>query len=421
MRKTAILLSCVAIVGCDAALAKDLKVTVTDSHESWWLAPQTPVFDIVIADTLGNDNLLSELSFRITDDKGRKDLLTYDLNPHITGGRTSEFELETSIRTPGFYRMTVTDDGNEIYSRVFGYEPENIVSLPDSRPDFDEFWTKAVAEVKALPMDAVVSDEPVKAGVERDAYLVTYSSVGGETLKGYLIKPRGEGKYPVKITYCGYGAVPGSIDTDSDPDMVEFIASTRGQFLCGDDNRYGDWIRYHLDDPATYYYRGAYQDVVRAVDYVMTLGCADQTRIYAEGGSQGGAFTYIAAALDSRIAAIAPYIPFMSDFVDYLDLAPWPSSAILDEASRNGIGRDKVLENLSYFDVKNFARRIKCPVLMGVGLQDPVCPPHTNFSTYNLIDGGVEKHFVIYPDQKHGVARPDWNNRVRKFFMGRGN
>lgn len=416
MNKIAIILSCAALAGGGAVSAKDLAVTVSDSHDSWWLAPETPLFDVVIADTLGNENLSSGLQFIISDDKGQKQFFTYDLNPQISKGRKQKFELEVAMPAPGFYRMTVSDDGNEIYSRVFGYEPENIVSLPDSRPDFDEFWAKAVAEVRDLPMDATVSDQPVKQGEKRDMYLVTYSSTDGETLKGYLIRPKDEGKYPVKVIYNGYGGMPWEIDVDGNPGVVEFIASTRGQFLCNDSNRYGDWIRYHLEDPATYYYRGAYQDVARAIDYVVTLDCADLSRIYAEGGSQGGAFAFIAAALDGRVAAIAPYIPFMSDFKDYVDIAPWPASAILDEADKKGISREKALDNLSYFDVKNFARRIKCPVLMGVGLQDPVCPPHINFAVYNLIDGGVEKHFVIYPGQKHGVDRPDWDNRVNAFF-----
>lgn len=36
---------------------------------------------------------------------------------------------------------------------------------------------------------------------------------------------------------------------------------------------------------------------------------------------------------------------------------------------------------------------------MGVSLQDPVCPPHTNFSGYKLIKS--PKNFIIYTNCGH--------------------
>ncbi len=64
--------------------------------------------------------------------------------------------------------------------------------------------------------------------------------------------------------------------------------------------------------------------------------------------------------------------------------------------------------------MKNFARRIKIPVLMGIGLQDPTCPPHINMASYNLITSPKELH--IYPTCGHTVDYSDWNPRRTKFF-----
>lgn len=66
------------------------------------------------------------------------------------------------------------------------------------------------------------------------------------------------------------------------------------------------------------------------------------------------------------------------------------------------------------FDIKNFARMIECPVLMGIGLQDPTCPPYTNMSSYNLITTPKELH--IYPECGHTVDYNDWNPRRAAFF-----
>ena len=51
-------------------------------------------------------------------------------------------------------------------------------------------------------------------------------------------------------------------------------------------------------------------DLERAVDFVASRPEVDDDRIVAEGSSQGGAFTLVACALDSRIKAAAPTFPF---------------------------------------------------------------------------------------------------------------
>ncbi len=75
---------------------------------------------------------------------------------------------------------------------------------------------------------------------------------------------------------------------------------------------------------------------------------------------------------------------------------------------------EQVQDNLTYFDIKNFVRRIKCPTLMGIGLQDPTCPPHTNMSSYVLIE--APKQLVIYPTCGHTVDYSDWTPRCGRFF-----
>ena len=50
---------------------------------------------------------------------------------------------------------------------------------------------------------------------------------------------------------------------------------------------------------------------------------------------------------------------------------------------------------------------------MGIGLQDEVCPPHTNMSIYNRISS--EKEIYIYPLNEHNT--PDsWGNTRMEFF-----
>lgn len=393
------------------ATAKDLKAEIDRSHDLWWNAPEKPVVGLALTDTTGRAKE-AQVRFYVTADT-MPDKVVLDRTYAVTA--PAQLEIAVPVPGPGFYRCRVEDDGNVIADTWIGYEPTNVVSLPDSKPDFDEFWARAKAELAEVPADYTLELLPELSGEKRNVYMCSFRSLGGDTIKAWVAIPKAPGKYPAQVYFNGYGGKPWRLDPDGRPDMIEMATSVRGQYLCADGNKYGDWIRHNLDKPEEYYYKGAFMDAVRAIDVLQQLPQTDVEHMYAEGGSQGGALTLAAAALcDGRLRAIAPYIPFLSDYRDYFRIAPWPASAVKEAARELGLNEEQMYGNLTYFDIKNFARRIECPVLMGIGLQDPTCPPHTNMSSYNLIES--PKELVIYPDCGHTVDYGDWNPRRDAFF-----
>ena len=113
--------------------------------------------------------------------------------------------------------------------------------------------------------------------------------------------------------------------------------------------------------------------------------------------------------------AAAPSAPFLNDYKDYFALVHWPGEPILAAAKEKGISDDDLYRTLSYFDVKNFTDRIGCPLIMAVGLQDDVCPPHTNFAAYNQIKS--EKDWICYPHSAHNIwQEPRWAEAKDDFF-----
>jgi cephalosporin-C deacetylase-like acetyl esterase len=60
----------------------------------------------------------------------------------------------------------------------------------------------------------------------------------------------------------------------------------------------------------------------------------------------------------------------------------------------------KVRNAARYYDVANFAPRVKCPVLVGVGLIDTVCPSPGVFAACNQLKG--PKEVVVLPVAEHG-------------------
>ncbi|MDD3106137.1 MAG: acetylxylan esterase, partial [Bacteroidales bacterium] len=249
----------------------------------------------------------------------------------------------------------------------------------------------------------------------RNVYYVEMRSLDNQIMGGYYAAPKKKGKYPVIITYMGYGSNAWMPHTDGEPGFISFIVSVRGQGIYKPGNKYDNkWIVSGLEDKNTYYYRGAFMDLVRAIDFVCSRPEADTARIAAEGGSQGGAFTMAACALDDRIAVAAPTIPFLSDYRDYFRIVDWPGSDFDAYMREHPDAQwEDIYRLLTYFDIKNLASRIKTPTIMAVGLQDETCPPHTNFAGYNLIT--APKEYRIYRENGHNTP-PEWQDVRMDFF-----
>ncbi|MFI3332493.1 MAG: acetylxylan esterase [Rikenellaceae bacterium] len=316
---------------------------------------------------------------------------------------------------PGFYIVDVFHNGRLINHFNIGFEPTAIISPVDAQADFEEFWQAAKAELATVAPKYKMVKIKDKSTQYRDLYLVSMRSLDGALVQGHLAVPTDKSKkYPAYINYMGYGADPWIPGTDYPTDRIDFVVSVRGQGLNKPNNNYGDWIVYGLSSKEEYYYRGAFMDLVRAVDFIDQLPQTDQRNIFADGASQGGAFTLVAASLDDRFTAVAPAVPFLSDYQDYFRIVDWPGSAIIPAQNRLGISDEELYRMLSYFDVKNFTHLITCPVIMYSGLQDPVCPPHTNFSGYNHIT--TDKEYYVAPAGTHDVDQIIWNPMRDAFF-----
>ncbi len=327
--------------------------------------------------------------------------------------------FEFSNPDPGFYRYTVQFKRNAkvALEKKFnvGFEPEKINSPIDAKPDFKAFWDNSLKELAKVAPKYKLIPQPELSKQDYDVYIVEMQSFGNETVKGYYAKPKREGKFPVIVEYVGYGS-RSQLPNQKWDGFAYFVQSTRGQAL----NRTPEsdaiyshspsrkdltqWITYRLDNKDAYYYRGAFLDVVRAIDFVCSRPEIDSEKIAVRGGSQGGAFSFVAAALDKRVKAAAPGIPFLSDYRDYFKIAPWPKSDFDIYVNDHPEAKwDDIYDLLTYFDVKNLTQWIECPVIMGIGVQDDVCPPHTNFAAYNQVKS--EKRWIAAPEEAHNVSR----------------
>lgn len=226
-----------------------------------------------------------------------------ELEVSIEAGATRQL-LRTSFRLerPGFANWTARFEakGHDPVSKTFrvGYRPEAIEIPLTAEPDFGSFWKRTLDDLsKVKPMYRVVS-KPDMSTESLDVFEIEMRSLGNVRVRGWLEVPKKPGRYPAVLRVPGYGA--NMRPRRQWDDIIVLSFNVRGHGNSQDDVRGKPsdyWIR-GLDDKDEYYYRGAYMDCVRAVDYLCSREDVDQTRIAVWGGSQGGGLSLATAALD---------------------------------------------------------------------------------------------------------------------------
>lgn len=361
-----------------------------------------------------SQNITADLELDVFTDFGDHVITLAESVETRLGGVQFSLDLD-----PGFYKAILYFVRNgartELTRTNLGFNPEQIVSEQDKEPDFDEFWSETLEELASVTPEYKLIPLKDHSNEVREAFRVEMKSFGGETVSGLLMLPVAEGKYPAMISYMGYGSEVWYPNPSDNPERIDFQLCIRNQAFNRLPGEKDDWCTRGIESKETYYYRGAFADAVRAIDFIFSLDKTDASQVFANGESQGGALTLVAASLDHRLKAIAPSAPFLNDYKDYFALVGWPGEPIIAAAKAKGMSDNEMYRVLSYFDVKNFTDKIECPVLMAIGLQDPVCPPHTNFAGYNHIK--TEKSWICYPLAGHNVwQQPGWPKAKDEFL-----
>lgn len=417
-------------------------VTYTVQVTNDWVYENKPSFTIRAENPTASD-VTANVQITIKTDQlsNATTVATISDSKTVPAGETRDIVVTTSDTVaPGFYKATVTVNGTQIRdSFVFGVSPTQIVSAPDKQSDFDSFWTTAKNQLKGISMNATLTEITSASSSKRKVYLVEMNSVPDGlsgtpvVIRGYYCEPTDGERHPVIIHFFGYDSqhpsgtlwVPSG---GSSGTYAEFYLSNRGQYVNNRtaaqrsdginrdfSNIYGDWFAWHFGDKNSYYYRGAYMDCVQAVRFLATRATSDMDNVFAEGTSQGGAFTYACAALSAPeypLRAIAPGVSFMGDFPDYFQIVSWPGNTA--KANKGTMTDAQMYAFLSYFDMKNLATYITCPVIACSSLQDRTCPPHTNLAPYNNL-GSSEKVIYYNPLLGHAISNV-WSSQYKAFF-----
>ena len=272
---------------------------------------------------------------------------------------------------------------------------------PASHQEIGNFWRATLQRAAKEPLEAEL--ELVKEPLPYQKFRVTYRSLGNIKIRAYLGVPiRGEGpqqKLPAIVTAPGYGgSQQGVMLDDCQRGYAVLQVYPRSQGESADLWKIDgpDKLTWRVDQPEGSYYQGAYVDVMRGIDYLLSRADIDPLRVGAMGTSQGGGIVLAVAALDSRVKAVAAHVPFLCDM---RRAALIPGALVRTLLERHETLNARTLRTLDYFDPANLAEGLRAPVLLSSGGQDAVCPPETIRSVFDRLPG--IKSIVVYPALPH--------------------
>ncbi|HXP61605.1 MAG TPA: acetylxylan esterase [Dongiaceae bacterium] len=320
-------------------------------------------------------------------------------------------EIDATLPAPGTLLLEVkaTDAEGKAVRALAGavVNPERIQPSAPRPADFDQFWQAKLEELAKVPArPQLVSRESGQTGV--DYWQVTMDSIRGTHVRGQLARPSAGGKLPALLVVQSSGVYGLSKAWATDPAAAGWLAlgisahdlpidQPPAFYEQQSQGSLADYAAIGNDDREKSSFLRMYLSCYRAAQYLTERPDWDGQALLVQGVGQGGLQALITAALHPKVSAAIAGVPAGCDLTGPLaGRSPgWPAWCWKTE------GKDpaKVLEASRNYDVVNFASRIKCPVLVSVGLVDETCPPAGIFAALNQMK--APKEIVVLPHGDH--------------------
>ncbi len=349
------------------------------------------------------------------------DLLETDTKGTVTlkNGR-AKINIGTK-KTPGFRDVVLTMklDGQSYTHHVkVGFSPEKIQPFTQEPKDFNTFWQGNLDELAKIPLSYTKEIAKEYCTDKVDCYLVKIPvSRRKQCVYGYLFYPKNAqpGKHPVVLCPPGAG-----IKTIKEPLRHKYYAENgfiRLEIeIHGLDPRlpketFDDISRAFNSDPTgylengidnrdRYYMKHVYLALVRCIDLLTSLPEWDGRNVAVQGGSQGGALALVAAGLDKRVNLCVVNHPALSDMAGYTEKGRTGGYPHFNRMT--GLYTPSNISTMAYYDVVNFARKVKATTYMTWGYNDNTCPPTTSYAVWNTLN--CEKESLITPINEHWTS-----------------
>ncbi|MFI6938828.1 acetylxylan esterase [Streptomyces sp. NPDC050418] len=299
------------------------------------------------------------------------------------------------------------------------------IPAPAGPEDFEAFWRERHARALA------VRPEPEAGRVveQRDGvriHDVTYSTIGGVRLGGWLVLPEdGEAEHGFVIGH-GYGGrdVPGRAVPLPLPRSAAILPCVRGMgtrsLLPGVPSIADEHVLHGIGSRESYVIGECVADLWCAATALLELVPGLSPNLGYLGESFGGGLGALALPWDDRLAAGRLTVPTFGNHPLRLTLDCVGSGAAV---RRHHEEHPEVTDVLRYFDAATAAGRIDKPVLTAPALFDPAVPPPGQFAVYNGLPTGAGRELHVleaghfeWDGEERSVAELD---RATGEFFGR--
>jgi dipeptidyl aminopeptidase/acylaminoacyl peptidase len=168
-----------------------------------------------------------------------------------------------------------------------------------------------------------------------------------------------------------------------------------------------------------------HDDLVDAVRWAVEQKIADKDKVAIMGGSYGGYATLVGLTFTPDLFACGVDIVGPSRLVTLLQTIPpyWTAGLSMFKARVGDISTQEGREFLDSRSPLMFAERIKRPLLIGQGKNDPrVKQAEADQIVKAMQDKHLPVTYVVYADEGHGFARPENNlsfTAVAEQFLAR--
>ena len=402
-----------------------VRLLVTPDRADWTYAVGAPVTFRVLATRDGHPIALPSVTWKLGPEM--LDPVEEKTLPLPAEGLTVK---AAGLKQPGFLRLVASAsfEGQDYRGlATAGVAPEKIEPTVDQPADFDAFWAAGREALAKLPVDAKLVPMPESSNGKVDCWHVSLQNFGHDPngtsrLFGVLCEPKGEGPFPAILQVPGAGVRPyGGWVEMAEKGFITFQIGIHGIPVNLDPAVYQalgagalqGYNTFNLDERDRYYYRRVYLGCVRANDFLVTRPRYDGKRLAVTGGSQGGALSIVTAGLDPRVQVLAAYYPALADVTGYLHgrAGGWPH--MFRDEKRRLAAR---IATVGYYDVVNFARRVRAPGLYSWGYNDETCPPTSMFAAYGVVPG--EKSLLLALETGH-FTTPEQVRKVNEWLVAR--
>ncbi|HUQ66532.1 MAG TPA: acetylxylan esterase [Flavitalea sp.] len=238
---------------------------------------------------------------------GQKDNKTYTISPFVYYQRTEE-------------------EGKKHLDRLLKAYP-NAASFNERKSQLRECIAQALQinlNAEKTPLNPVMRGKKIMDGYSVEN--VAFESIPGYFVTGTLYRPlKGKGPFPVVLNPHGhfYNEQDPSIAKDSSryrPDMqIRCAALAKMGAIAFNYDMYSWGESVLMTGDPKYHHTGFALSIqtwntLRTMDFLLSLPGADKKRVAVTGASGGGTQTFLAAALDDRIAVSVPVVMVSSSF-----------------------------------------------------------------------------------------------------------